>query len=331
MRFFFLCMTICATLFAERGIVVACNNKYAKSLHASLLHLRNHLHCQLPCEVWYAGSELSQTMIQAFCQIDGVLVHDVLEQMPPPASEYWGWHVKPVVMALCRFDEVLLMDADLFFFENPEILFEHPKYIERGAYFFRDRRIFVIPYQQSGIQNRFAKERGNFPFYKEQCKWLKSIIATPSESMPLDWKHYWTGDLPTAEHPFSTEKQEAGCVLVNKRVHEKGLNEVLQLNRDRKFVYGMVYGDKETYWIGFEIAKEPYYVNEEHAMTLYQGQKREVNIVQFLDGKLFYQQKEPVKASKDARLYEHLTGYREITQEEFLQFETLYQGYNKCR
>jgi hypothetical protein len=40
---------------------------------------------------------------------------------------------------LSPFRETILIDADALFIQNPEILFDHPGYIDSGALFFQDR------------------------------------------------------------------------------------------------------------------------------------------------------------------------------------------------
>ena len=313
-------------LFAESGIVVACSDKYAKYLIPSLRYLVDELGCSLPLEVWHAGGELSPVNIAIFNKISGVTVKNVMDFMPKPASQYWGWHVKPLIISLSSFDEVLLMDADLFFFKDPSLLFSHEKYIERGAFFFRDRRIFLNPYKLSGIANSYARKAGTIESYMNRVNYFKKLIDEPSECMPEDWRHYWNNCLPSYENPFSTEHQESGCVVIDKNRHAKGLAQIVKLNEAPKLIYEFVYGDKETYWIGMEMAKEPYFVNKHHAYTLVSGSKHVVDIVQFLDGELFYQQKFPANVNEECKLLERFEGVRALTKSEY---ETLKFMYNR--
>ena len=326
---YFIFIFFCGNLLASQGIAVACSDKYFSILRSSLKFLREELKSTLPVEVWYAGSELNPLCRDSLETIEGVITRDLMDFLPPPEQEYWGWHVKPLVLDLCSFDEVILADADVYFFQDPRVLFEYQGYRDTGAFFFRDRRTFLVPWQASKVSTEWAKQRGSISFYKTQRDYIRRLIPVPSESLPDDWRHYWSDEIPTKKRPFVTEKMEAGCVVFDKTRHRKGLENIIHLNAKPREIYSFVYGDKETYWIGLEMAKEPYYVNPKPAYSLQSLNERMVGIVQFLEGNLIYQQKWPIKVNKKSKIIDHFEGERKISHEELQKFQKIYEARSK--
>lgn len=287
-----------ASLHAERGIVVACSDKYVDFLVPSLAYLRWEIGCKLPIEVWYAGDELSSQNKERLIAFGGIAFKDIVDVMGPPAKSYWGYHIKPLIVLATHFDEVLLMDADIYFYQDPERLFDNPHYIETGAFFFRDQPYWQLP----SVPN--AYHGGSIEYYRGRKAFFLSLIDKPSRYMPHDWRHYWEGEEPTFARPYSSEHQESGCVAFDKRRHSKGLEEIVKLNLNRAVTYKHMLGDKETYWIGLEMAKEPYYVNPSHPYLL-RGKKKhiiknhKVNLVHLVDDHIFFQQKQPIPIGLD--------------------------------
>jgi hypothetical protein len=310
--------------FSEKiGLVVACSDKYAPILYPSLRHLRNNLNSRLACEIWHAGNELSEKVKRQFKTIPGVVIKDLLDYAPPPASLYWGWQIKPLIIKLSSFEEAILMDADIFFFEKPEVLLNHPGYKKTGAFFFRDRRLFLRPREASFIEN-FGKW-ADPAFYEEQKKFMRKIILAPSSYLPKEWGFFWREESPSKESPFLVHWQESGCVVFDKKRHKEGLRHILELNKNHKEVYQFVYGDKETYWMGLEMAKEPYYVNKDFPVSLMNRKGGiKTDILQHVDGSLFYQQKKTPHLEKKDCFFEMFEGKKGLSLEEKEKIETIY-------
>lgn len=291
-------LAICVQLFASKGIVVSLNDRYAKECFPSLIHLRKVLRCTLPIEIWHSGDELSLEMQKQLLAIEEITFRDIAQETNTNPLHYRGWQIKPKMMELSAFDEVLLMDGDLYFFENPEILFSHPKYLETGAFFFRDRTFCTYPFVFGEVDDdRFLEES-----YQRRKGFIQSKVACPSRCIPEDLHHFWRDETLSEKRPLLSELQESGCVVIDKARHKEGLTQTIILNENHQETYRYVYGDKETFWIGFEMAGEPYYMNEEVPLGLYVMKKRSdkkakryVHIMQFLDGKLFFQQKNPIR------------------------------------
>lgn len=283
-------MLFCGELFAERGIVVALNDRFAQEFFlVSLSSLREERGCQLPIEIWHSGDELSRKMKRALKKFSGVSFRDIAKVLRVPKKRYRGWQIKPWIIQLSRFDEVILMDADLFFFENPEVLFSHPGYQKTGAFFFAD-----LSHKFPSFGEVFTLEK-----YLDRRKFIRSLVSAPSACVLEDMATIWSEEVPTMQNPFVGDLQESGCVVMDKRRHQKSLAAIIQLNEDRKETYRHVHGDKETFWLGCEMTKTPYYMNPQRPCSLESGTQK-VYVVQFLEGRLFYQQKFPIPLEKKA-------------------------------
>lgn len=276
----------CSSNSPKKGIVVAVNDNYARTYFlASLDHLRTNLKCKLPIEIWHSGDELSSETRSLLSQFPYVSFKDISKELQVDPQTYRGFQIKSKIIELTDFDDVILMDADVFFYEDPETLFNHPAYKQTGTFFFSD------------LGHQFPVRGDNILFtldkYLKRRDFIQSIVPVPSHFTLQDMKEMWTKNNPTFESPFIGDMQESGCLAINKAKHKNGLKCILELNDDRNHTYQFVYGDKETFWLGCELANESYHINERRPYTLLSG-NQVVNIIQFLNDKLFYQQKNPI-------------------------------------
>lgn len=214
-----------------RGIVLTAGDDQAPYLLTSIPIFRQ-LGCDLPIEVMYLGdSDLSEDFRSDLEAIDGVVTRDIAQMVNDEGWRLAGWAAKPFAILFSAFREVIFIDADSLFFKNPEVLFEEPAYNETGALFFKDR--LIMP--------------------ENKKRWLQQILPKPI-SKQVKQSRFWTGD--------SGHMQESGVIVVDKFRHYLALLLVTRMNgpdRDgnkdegRIGVYDMVYGDKETFWIGWEL------------------------------------------------------------------------------
>lgn len=318
MKKLLLLFTFCLTsLFAERGIVVTCNDKYATWLIPSIYHLRYQLHCELPIEVWHAGSELSEETKAKLELFNDVCVKDLMKKRDGREEDYWDWHIKPLAMEASYFDEVLLMDADVFFLQDPEILFKSREYKKTGTYFFRDRKKYYFPAGFWPIKRKSVYHAFTVDFFLDQRAYILERVPRPSPYIPPEWKHIWNTDfIPSKSERVNSEYQEAGCVVLDKRRHKKGLSSIVYLNLNHEETYKHFYGDKETYWFGLEMSREPYYINPEYPLTLMGKNRQTITLVQFYKDKPFYQQKSAIELGDDPHFLEENQRVREVSEED---------------
>ena len=170
--------------------------------------------------------------------IGGVTTRDLSKMVNDSGWELKGWASKAFALLMSSFREVIYLDADALFFVNPETLFDDPGYTDTGALFFRDR-----------VLNAGGDRK----------EWLKSILPKPISRRAQE-SRYWTGD--------GSEQQESGAMAIDTWRHMMALLTITRMNGpDRgddpvtgaKGVYSMFYGDKETFWLGFELAGDTDY------------------------------------------------------------------------
>ncbi|KAJ3112900.1 hypothetical protein HDU96_004026 [Phlyctochytrium bullatum] len=218
-----------------RGIVMAVGNNHFEMALSTIASLRLVLGINLPIEVWYAGpSDLSPADVKLLSRFKGVRAMDIWEYFDDEAKEIGGWAIKPWAVLASSFKEVILIDAEVNFLQNPESVIERSEIFRKyGQLFYRDRT--------TG---------------SSQGKWFKSFISYPSNYAKNG--RYLQGK--------SWHEMESGVVIVDKGrtgvFH--GLLATCKLNskieRDEN-TYKYVYGDKETFWISWEMMRVPYHFN----------------------------------------------------------------------
>jgi len=132
---------------------------------------------------------------------------------------------------MSSFREAIFVDADAFFSTDPASLLEDEQYISTGALFFKDRNLSP----------------------ESKRSWLNSILLSPM-SDNVKRSRMWTGE--------SGHMMDSGVIVVDKWRHFIPLLLATRLNgpdRDgdqaagKRGVYDMVYGDKETFWLSWEL------------------------------------------------------------------------------
>ncbi len=302
--FFFI--SLIGPLLAKDGIIVAVCDKYMKDFYPALAWLRFQQKCNLPIEVWYSGDELSPYAKECLKRFGQIEFRDIAEVLGGEPEEYRGYQIKPLILQQTQFDRVILMDADIYLYIDPKELFDLPEFIETGAFFFRDtdNRWYVSPYS-------VKHPRGyTYEKFERRRKFLLEHIQSPSQYMPPDWRFFWSAFEPSDDYPQLGEFMESGLVIIDKNRHKKGIEEIVKLNLDWRRVYAIFLGDKDTFWIGMEIAGEPYSINSKIPYRLYGGLKlfrdsnRKVDLVHHVHEKLVFQQKSPIEIG----LYPYYTG-----------------------
>ncbi|KAJ3090340.1 hypothetical protein HK100_007475 [Physocladia obscura] len=218
----------------QEGIAL-CSGKwhFEMAVHA-ITTLRTVLNCTLPIEVFYGGDDdLTPYMISAFNAIPDVKTVNLLEFFPEETRLWGGWSMKPYAMLASKFRRVIILDADTLFFEDPRVILKSSGFVKYGQVFYHDRTL-----------------GGNDPW------WFKSI--NPIWSKYSSGLRYMKKDLGSSQH-----EMESGVVAIDKArtgvLHAMLLAAKMNSKFERdEITYHRVYGDKETYWISFDIARVPY-------------------------------------------------------------------------
>ncbi|KAG0269330.1 hypothetical protein BGZ95_002115 [Linnemannia exigua] len=219
--------------FKGRGLVFCAGNNQFEFVVTSIQSVRSRLKSTLPIQVFHMGDgDLSPPRQDYLRQMAAdVEVIDVTNILDNDYLHLNGWAIKPFAMLASSFEEVMFVDADAYFLQDPAVLFQDPGYLTTGALFFYDRTLF--------------------PGWTVGSDWLKSVTSDLSSFTHISRMFRRT----------SAHEQESGVVLINKKTRFLGLMGTCKMNGkwERDLVsYKIFHGDKETFWIGFEMIQEPY-------------------------------------------------------------------------
>ncbi|KAF9437349.1 hypothetical protein BGZ76_001115 [Entomortierella beljakovae] len=215
-----------------RGLVFCAGNGQFEFLVTAIQSLRYRLKTSLPIQVFHMGdndlSKERQDYVREMAK--DIEVIDVTTILDNDYTRLGGWAIKPFAMLASNFEEVMFIDADAYFLQDPAVLYDDPGYLATGALFFFDRTLF-----------------GKSP----SATWINSVSPILS-SFPRKSRLF----------KFLTHhEQESGVVLINKKTRFTGMLAVCKSNGkwERDLVsYKIFHGDKETFWTGFEMVQEPY-------------------------------------------------------------------------
>ncbi|KAJ3340649.1 hypothetical protein HDU93_006506 [Gonapodya sp. JEL0774] len=222
-----------------RGIVITAGNGQVRLAMVAIQSIRG-TGCDLPIEVYHVGpTDLSgpnRGRLESLGNGYDIIVRDLLQELGGKEFHDGGsWAAKPFAALVSTFSEVLLQDSDVTWVRSPQSAFDDPVYRKMGTLFYYDRRALE-------------------PIVKK---------ATRDTALKLLPESYRNGILPTyllhnsIAGNTSQHNTESGVVLVDKSrlEHYYGLLGVCKLNskREREYFYRFFWGDKETFWLGWEM------------------------------------------------------------------------------
>lgn len=209
-----------------KGIVFCVGNNQFKYAVSSIRAIRDIFHCDLPIEIFYIRENDLSSSKRTYLATEFTNIR--LEKLEDYVGYYYtrfgGWAMKPFAMLASRFTELIMVDSDAYFLQNPKILFDDQGYQKTGSLFFYDRTLF--------------------PKWDKGPDWLRSFL--PSMSSLVERTRWFKG--------LSSHEQESGVVVINKQKSLMGLLSTCKLNgiteRDQ-VVYKHVHGDKEVTYNDF--------------------------------------------------------------------------------
>jgi len=221
-----------------RGIVICTGSlhfKYAKSTIDTLKYL---IKTRLPIEVFYYGDDdLSARERDILLSYPNVYISNIEDYFNTDVIQCKKRSIKPYAMLASRFMEVILIDADSLFIRDPDELFYSDGYEETGTFFFRDRTL------------KGTSGNDSLQWFKE---WAKDPLPETRSS------RFWNG--------ITVHEMDSSAVVINKEKALLGLLAACKLNElevRENMVYRHIDGEKETFWMGFDMARQHYYMNEQ--------------------------------------------------------------------
>uniref|UniRef100_K3XAB5 Nucleotide-diphospho-sugar transferase domain-containing protein n=1 Tax=Globisporangium ultimum (strain ATCC 200006 / CBS 805.95 / DAOM BR144) TaxID=431595 RepID=K3XAB5_GLOUD len=246
----------------SRGIVM-CVHDGILALAVSLIRELRCLGNQEPIHVYHCfPDELSQesqdllTRNNSNVQIVDVCV-EMMEQnqiiQESVALSFKSYWIKPLALYHTKLTEVLLLDADAVFLKDPASLRTLAGYQRTGTMFFYDRL-----YNQRKYFNTRMKDPRDSD--KEQHL-LKHIIET------FDYKRFGLSGVGPSEQLLNSmayreqtsHEQDSSVVAINKAKAGKAMEILKYLITIERFNHVFSWGDKEAFWLAYELAHEDYY------------------------------------------------------------------------
>ncbi|KAJ3093690.1 hypothetical protein HK100_006486 [Physocladia obscura] len=237
----------------RRGILLSTGRGHFELAVHAIVSLRSVLNCNLPIEVHHMGpNDLDSEMIKAFNAMPNVKTVDVWDYWGEEARSLGGWAIKPFALLASSFNQVMFLDADAVFLQNPEVLFTKSDIFKKyGQLFYHDRTI-------TG--------------YDDCYKWFNGFIPHVSK---------YTNTL-RFQNRQTVHEMESGVIVIDKTRPEvlHALLATAKMNskveRDG-ITYHLMHGDKESYWMSWELARVPYKFSRSYGGTI--GYKNERDAV----------------------------------------------------
>ncbi|KAI8991825.1 mannosyltransferase putative-domain-containing protein [Mycotypha africana] len=269
-----------------RGIVIAVGDDQFRFAATTIKTLREVLNCTLPIEVFFVREDDLSVARRSYLQteFEDVTLKKIEDYVGYHYTQFGGWAMKPFCILSSSFREVILMDADAFFLQNPEKLFDDKGYQLTGSLYFYDRTLF--------------------PDWDVGAGWLNSFLPTMSTLVPETRWYQRT----------STHEQESGVIVMDKQKALLGLLSTCKLN-------GKTERDEITFWVGFEITQTPYAFNKFYGAVIGQmGRGGDDGSPENVCGNQLHVDINHVPLWFNGGLYRHKYDYDNLTYLEFTHY-----------
>ncbi|GEQ70279.1 hypothetical protein JCM33374_g3955 [Metschnikowia sp. JCM 33374] len=231
-----------------RGIVISlddANTEFACRLLQVLAHLGN----TLPIQFIHKG-DLSSASIETLLSVGNQNV-EFMDVSPTLAlgysSIFRGYNNKWFAALFSTFEEIILMDADVVPFVNPETFFDFEGYNRTGAYFFRDRELSE------------TLSKSQFDFFATMIPTTDALFNITIDPAKLNNNFF---------NFKSKHVMESGVVVLRRSSHISGI--IISLALQYWFHSGRImYGDKDLFWLGQLISgNSEFHLNENAAAAV---------------------------------------------------------------
>jgi hypothetical protein len=224
----------------SRGIVIPTGSDTFRFACHLVLAIRNVHNSSLPIQIVYAGdTDLPPKERELLAQfVEDVEFVDILKVLDNETLqlETGGWAIKAFAALSSRYEEVILLDADAVLVQAPEFVFEQKGYNDTGVLLYHDRLLW-----QHG--------------FKERHEWWRKQMEHHTPSLALNKSLVWTEEY--------AEEGDSGLIVMDKGrlAVLMGLLHICWQNTyavREEITYKITYGDKESYWFGFELSGTPF-------------------------------------------------------------------------
>ncbi|MCP4318087.1 MAG: hypothetical protein GY789_19225 [Hyphomicrobiales bacterium] len=237
-------------------ILVAVPQVYEKQCLRNLKRLRKK-GCKLKIEIWQLyRDEVSDDYKKRFQRIRNIDFQYV-EDHEENRRHWQGFQIKAFMMKHTCHEEIIIVDADVYFHRKPDLLFDDEDYKRTGFYFFRDWE----HWQFSKFTNAPGVSRFNdLAYFQNRKQFIRQLMPDMPEKFPEEWSYIYDDELPVV--PVAEGLQESGVVYMNKKDNGEVVETVYALNEDNELTYERLYGDKETFWLGCVMNDQDFGMND---------------------------------------------------------------------
>ncbi|KAI8832417.1 mannosyltransferase putative-domain-containing protein [Chytriomyces cf. hyalinus JEL632] len=227
----------------ERGIVFVIDNNGYERARSTMEHLRHNLNCALPIQVFYNGQyRLAYSSIRTLQEIQNVQVLDAQSLLGSDLRDQVDDtdHLKPFALFASKFKQVIYIHQDQILLQNPDTLLNSSTIFKNtGTLLFHGPVTEDVGHSEwarwllGGVENSSnTAQQGRYMRNETKFDTDAGILAFDKSKIPV------LHGLMAAAH------------LNRKGTREWTLDWFLNANDQ--------YGDRETYWLGMEIARAPY-------------------------------------------------------------------------
>ncbi|RHY27909.1 hypothetical protein DYB32_006443 [Aphanomyces invadans] len=224
-------------------------------------------------QVYHCLAELSPLSLRLLHRADAyVEVVDVCADFVAQDKFTWtearrfrNFFIKPLALVHTRLEEVILLDADDILFVDPATLWDVDAYKATGTMFFYDREIVedtfmrlkythVDPTTNNVVDENTLQQMFRL-FEFDRFGLHRPIGPSPRTASSLVYTNQ------------SAHEQDSSIVVVDKRRHPRAMDVLWFLITNWRFRFPKYsWGDKENFWLAYELSQSPYSFSP-HAAT----------------------------------------------------------------
>ena len=164
-------------------------------------------------------------------------------------ATFQSWWLKPLSLYHTSLQHVILLDADDLLLKDPAVIRESSGYRERGSLLFYDRAFHCPHYL-----NTSTKATHNKPYLHHILESFDyaafNLTAPKGISNAMAASFAYTGR--------SCHEQDSSMMAVDKKRAGKAMDVLWWLITHERFRVEFSLGDKESFWLAFELAQQPY-------------------------------------------------------------------------
>eukprot|EP00475_Leptophrys_vorax_P031019 TRINITY_DN4683_c0_g1_i4.p1 TRINITY_DN4683_c0_g1~~TRINITY_DN4683_c0_g1_i4.p1 ORF type:complete len:675 (-),score=129.16 TRINITY_DN4683_c0_g1_i4:44-2068(-) len=223
----------------SRGITLFGGEPHVEYLLTLIHSIRDIHQCDLPIDVFYLGPRDMSVRGAKLIRNSAANVH-VIDLLTILDASSVGWDSKPLVLLASRFKETMFIDADVVLLQSPDVFFSQRAYLQYDALFFNDRTV-----------------GWRVPSGGDDTTQLIELAKYVAPELQLSG---YAADTRVGRKVLTNHEMESGVIVVNQHERIIGLLAAAKLldKMEKDLFYEGAWGDKEAFWLGMEMARQPY-------------------------------------------------------------------------